>query len=69
MPTFQGQIDLEQGWTLDDSVKAAIDRRAREILVDPKVKGKAKMYLEVAKIPEQRAPTKEEPPKAIVPCS
>ncbi|KAI5317892.1 hypothetical protein L3X38_037599 [Prunus dulcis] len=49
--------------------KAAVERRAREILADPKARGKAKMYLEVAKGPETKVSTKEKPSKAIVLCS
>ncbi|CAL9025077.1 unnamed protein product [Prunus brigantina] len=54
-PYVQGFVELE--------------RRAREILTDPKARGKAKMYPEVAKVLETKVSTKEEPPKAIVLCS
>ncbi|CAL2270802.1 unnamed protein product [Prunus armeniaca] len=54
---------------LGGSARAAAERRAREIPLDPKAKGKAKMYPEVAKVPETKVSTKEEPPKAIVLCS
>ncbi|CAL8089115.1 unnamed protein product [Prunus armeniaca] len=54
---------------LGGSARAAAERRAREIPADPKANGKAKMYPEVAKGPETKVSTKEEPPKAIVLCS
>ncbi|CAL8085483.1 unnamed protein product [Prunus armeniaca] len=54
---------------LGGSARAAAERRAREIPADPKAKGKAKMYPEMAKVPETKGSTKEEPPKAIVLCS
>ncbi|CAL9005191.1 unnamed protein product, partial [Prunus brigantina] len=54
---------------LGSSARAAAKRRAREIPADPKAKGKAKLYPEVAKVPETKCSTKEEPPKAVVLCS
>ncbi|CAL9005300.1 unnamed protein product, partial [Prunus brigantina] len=54
---------------LGSSARAAAKRRAREIPADPKAKGKAKLYPEVAKVPETKGSTKEEPPKAVVLCS
>ncbi|KAI5335379.1 hypothetical protein L3X38_025512 [Prunus dulcis] len=54
---------------LGGSVKAAAERRAREIPGDPKAKGKAKMYPKVTKVLETKVTAKEEPPKAIVLCS
>ncbi|KAI5317068.1 hypothetical protein L3X38_036775 [Prunus dulcis] len=54
---------------LGGSARAAVEKRAREISMDPKAKGKAKMYPEVAKVLEAKVSTKEEPPKAIVLCS
>ncbi|KAI5335102.1 hypothetical protein L3X38_025235 [Prunus dulcis] len=50
-------------------VKPVAERRAREILANPKARGKAKMYPEVTKVPETKVHTKEEPPKVIVLCS
>ncbi|CAL2229267.1 unnamed protein product [Prunus armeniaca] len=49
--------------------KAAAEIRARENPADPKARGKAKMYVEVAKVLETKFSTKEEPPMAIVLCS
>ncbi|KAI5313219.1 hypothetical protein L3X38_042393 [Prunus dulcis] len=54
---------------LGGSTKATTERRAREIPVDPKARGKAKMYSKVAEVPETKVSTKEKPPKAIVLCS
>ncbi|CAL9012332.1 unnamed protein product [Prunus brigantina] len=54
---------------LGGSAKAVAERRAREIPADPKARGKAKMYPEVAKVLETKFSTKEEPPNAIVLCS
>ncbi|KAI5317130.1 hypothetical protein L3X38_036837 [Prunus dulcis] len=53
---------------LGGSTKAAAERRTIEILTDPKARGKAKMYPEVAKVLRTKVSTKEEPPKAIVLC-
>ncbi|KAI5352451.1 hypothetical protein L3X38_005342 [Prunus dulcis] len=47
------------------SAKAAAERRAREIPEDPKARGKDKLYPEVAKVPEIKVSSKEEPPKAL----
>ncbi|CAB4320260.1 unnamed protein product [Prunus armeniaca] len=58
-----------QRLNLCGSAKAAAERRAREFPADPKARGKAKMYPEVAKVPETKVSTKEEPPKAIILCS
>ncbi|KAI5335067.1 hypothetical protein L3X38_025200 [Prunus dulcis] len=54
---------------LGGSANVVAERRAREILPDPKAKGKAKTCPEVVKVPETKVLTKEEPPKAIVLCS
>ncbi|KAI5351587.1 hypothetical protein L3X38_004478 [Prunus dulcis] len=47
-------------------VKFVAERMVRENPAEPKAKGKAKMYPEVAKVPETKASTKEEPLMAIV---
>ncbi|CAL9020080.1 unnamed protein product, partial [Prunus brigantina] len=54
---------------LGGSGKAAAERRARETHADPKAKGKAKMYPEMTKASDEKIPSREEPPKAIVLCS